>query len=70
MLFNEVSMIEKKRITPQEFYERMKAMRERPHNPDLIEKFNKIVELDEKHEREQEQKKQPKKIAHPPEADI
>ena len=59
-----------KKISTQELIERMKATRKRPHKPALIEKFNKIVELDEKHEREQQQKKPAKKIARPPEADL
>jgi hypothetical protein len=61
-------MAEKKISTP-ELIERMKATRKRPHKPALIEKFNKIVELGEKHERDQ-QKKPGKKIARPPEADL
>lgn len=59
-----------KKISPREFHERMKATRRRPHKPELIEKFNKIIELDEKHEREQQQKNPPKKIARPPETDL
>ncbi len=59
-----------KKISPREFHERMKAARKRPHKPELIEKFNKIVELDDKYEREQQEKKPTKKIAHPPEADL
>ena len=58
-----------KKISPREFHERMKAARKRPHKPELIEKFNKIVELDEQHVREQQEKKPAKKIARPPEAD-
>ena len=57
-----------KKISTQELIERMKATRKRPHKPELIEKFNKIVEQDEKHEREQ--KKPEKKIARLPEADL
>ena len=59
-----------KKISPREFHERMKAARKRPHKPELVEKFNKIVELDEKHDREQQEKKPAKKIARSPEADL
>ena len=58
-----------KKISTHELIERMKATRKRAHKPALIEKFNKIVELDEKREREQP-KKPEKKIARPPEADL
>ena len=58
-----------KKISTQELIERMKATRKRPHKPELIDKFNKTVELDEKHERDQ-QKKPTEKVAHPPEADL
>jgi protein-tyrosine-phosphatase len=51
-----------KKISPRESHERMKAMRKRPHKPELAEKFNKIIELDEKHERKQRQKNPGEKI--------
>jgi hypothetical protein len=50
-----------KKISTKELIERMKATRRRPHKPELIEKFNKIVERDEKQEREQQEKKPAKK---------
>jgi hypothetical protein len=59
----------KKSISAREFHERMKALRKRPPSPEFIEKFNKIMEEDEKHERE-EQDKRKKKIARPPEAEL
>lgn len=58
------------KISTQELIARMKATRKRPHKPELIEKFNKIVERNEIHEREQQEKKPVKKIARSPEADI
>lgn len=59
-----------KKISTRELIERMKATRKRPHKPELIEKFNKIAELNEKHEREQQHKKPVKKIARPLETDL
>lgn len=58
-----------KKISTEELIERMKATRRRPHKPELIEKFNKIVEEDERRERE-EQEKRKNKIARPPETDL
>jgi len=63
-------MAEKKKpISAREFHERMKALRKQRPSPEFVEKFNKIVEEDEKHERE-EKKRNEKKIARPPEADL
>jgi len=62
-------MTEKKRITAREFYERMKALRKHRPSPEFIEKFNKIMDDYEKHERE-EKKKNEKRIARPPETDL
>ena len=58
-----------KKISTQELIERMKATRKRPIDPKFIEKFNKIMEEDERLERE-EQEKRKKKIARSPEADL
>ncbi len=62
-------MTAKKKISAREFHERMKALRKGPLRPEFVEKLNKIMEEDEKHERE-EKKKSEKKIARPPEADL
>jgi hypothetical protein len=47
----------------------MKALRKRPVRPEFVEKFNKIMEEDEKRARE-EKKRGDKKIARPPEAEL
>ena len=49
-------MAEKKPISPSEFHERMKALRKQRPRPEFVEKFNKIMEEDEKHEREEKKK--------------
>ena len=69
MVASEVLMTAKKKISAREFHERMKARRKSPLRPEFVEKFNKITEEDEKHERE-EKKKGEKKIARSPEADL
>ncbi len=62
-------MTAKKKISAREFHERMKARRKSPLRPEFVEKFNKIVEEDEKLEREKKEKDR-KKIARPREADL
>ena len=47
-----------RKISPREFYERMKGMRKRSPKPELVDQFNKI---DEKHERDK--RKPAEKIA-------
>lgn len=69
MLVIEVPVQSKKPISAREFHERMKALRKKPIRPEFVEKFNKIMEEDEKREREEKQRGG-KKIARPPEADL
>jgi hypothetical protein len=59
----------KQRISVREFVERMKAIRKQPIDPKFIEEFNKVMEKDEKLDRE-EQEKRHRKIAKAPEADL
>ena len=49
-------MAKKKPISAREFHERMKALRNRRPSSDFIETFKKIMEEDEKHEREEQNK--------------
>ena len=58
-----------KKISAREFHERMKSLRKARPSPEFVEKFNKIMEKDEKHEHE-EKKKSDRKIASPPEGDL
>jgi hypothetical protein len=68
MLNREVLMTSKK-ISTRELVDRFNAIRKRRPTPAAIENFNKIMDEDEKHEREKKRKRD-KKIARPPEADL
>ena len=57
------------KVSTKELLKRMKTTRRRPHKSELIEKFNKIIELDEQ-ERQHQERKSIKKTARPPEVDI
>lgn len=63
-----------KRISAEEFIERMKALRKRSPDPNLVDRFNKLVEQDEKHdekhERDRAERERRKKVARDPEADL
>ena len=45
---------EKKKISTGEFVKSMKELRQRPVSPGFVDKFNKIMEGDERHDREKE----------------
>jgi hypothetical protein len=55
-------MRDKKKSTRQ-FVDDMKALRKRESDPDLIEKFNKVMEEDGKHEQEESSEPVKKKVA-------
>lgn len=61
-------MNEKKKTT-REFVDAMKSLRKRRPDPALIDRFNKIVEEDDRKEREKADAPSKKKIARGPEAD-
>ena len=63
------AFMDKKRKSPRELLEALKAIRKRPIPPKEIEEFNRIVERDDACEQE-DKKRKDRKIARPPEADI
>jgi len=63
--------MEKKQKTVRELRDALKAIRKRPIPVEQVEKHNRIIELDDEHERaEKEKQDRSRKIARSPETDL